>query len=147
MTVIELVRETVEYYKDHLRGIKYNDKGINIGCHYHIPETGAVCAVGRCFNEEGLQDLGHHTGSVDEAKSDVEDGENGFYSDHSFYDYFKPKYQDIGIQTLEKLQMLHDEDSYWAKYKQRKGFYLTPKGKSFISSKFQFNIDRKDGRF
>lgn len=43
-TKVEILNETVEYYKTNLRGINPN----SLSCVYFVAETGAKCGVGRC---------------------------------------------------------------------------------------------------
>ncbi len=138
MTTEELVRETVEYYKDHERGVNRDANGKVTGCVY-VSKTMNMCAVGRCFNGSGLDELGDHSGSVGEARNEV-NSSNENYSLEFFSDYLKPEYQDVSIDVFEALQIFHDEETNWTKYKSRKGYYLSVTGKKYVQDKFMVTI-------
>lgn len=111
LTPIEIIDETVEYYKTHPRA----QKGKTVmGCEYKTAD-GRMCAVGRCFTEKALEEFENYDGAADDL----------FNSHIGFYDVtvFKPEYRinnsDISgfeydaIRFWEDLQFLHDWPHHW----------------------------------
>ena len=136
MTVSELIKDSVEYYKDMPRGIKLNSDGTNAGCEYRT-DAGYMCAVGRCFNGVGLDYLGEHSGDIEDVLSDISDENEDNTTEYPYLEfdsYLKEEYHNIDGHAWSMLQLLHDGDDNWTKYKARKGYYLSDTGKKFIKT-------------
>lgn len=112
MTKIEIINETIKYYRTNLRGIKANTLN---SCQY-LTEDGAMCAIGRCLiNPQEAMDIG--IGDV-----------------HDFYDesgenldsMLKPEYIGHNYDFWSDLQSFHDDNACWALDK--KGNKLTTEG-------------------
>ncbi len=98
MTKIEIINETVEYYRTHPRGINPDEQ-----CVYLSLES-AKCAVGRCMNEERLKEYGNFIGSIGSLVNE----------EAQPVDYFlQEKYHGHPLKFWENLQALHDGRSYW----------------------------------
>ena len=95
-TEIDIINETVEYYKTNPRGIS------EASCEY-ITDEGAMCAVGRCLkNISKLKKQLVYVGDVF-SLSEHFDGKIPF----------KKKYEEPSILFWKDLQQFHDEGSYW----------------------------------
>jgi hypothetical protein len=109
MTKIEIIKETVEYYKNNNRGI------IPGGTCQYLSEDGDMCAVGRCL--ENPEDIGTKAIDADCLIADYGDG------------IFKKQYQGHDPRFWQKLQNFHDTGQNWNPYKTKKGNRLTEQGK------------------
>lgn len=112
MTPIELLDETVEYYKTHKRGLKpCAGEYSTTQCVYFY--RNAKCAVGRCMiNPKKFK-------NVIATASEVFDGYN-------IETILKPEYVNIDRDVFYDLQQLHDKDEYWIETK--RGNKLTREG-------------------
>jgi hypothetical protein len=122
MTKIEIIKETVEYYKN-------NNRGITPGgaCQY-LTKDGDMCAVGRCL--ENPEDIGLKTIYADALIIGYGDG------------IFKKQYQGHDINFWKNLQIFHDSNRFWVSYKTKKGNKLTEDGKNdlkFLLERYEFN--------
>ena len=96
-TKLEIINETVEYYKTHNRGLR--DFGnANAACVYLTPE-GDKCAVGRCLKSP--QEF--WVGDVYEIFSDSD----------TINEYLLPEYTGHHIAFWKDLQSFHDNNNYW----------------------------------
>lgn len=106
MKAVDIIKETVEYYKTNERGIKLTATS-GPGC-YYLTKDGHMCAVGRCLNKtylkrqaEKLNGLGNFYDLVEEIESiDTK---------------FKKKYQGKPQDFWEDLQNFHDDRGHWVK--------------------------------
>lgn len=95
---LELLNETVQYYKHHERGTY---KGI---CMYRTP-NGNMCAVGRCVEDiESVGDIpGDLLGLIDDLK------DRGQTLDDVLYEQYRGFHTDFWFE----LQYLHDTSHFW----------------------------------
>ena len=119
MTAIELIDQTVEYYKTHDRGLT------KTGCGY-LTDEGSMCAVGRCLSQYGLENYGQFPRGVDSLICSMIDDSNAPTL------CFKPEYHNLIDSPLFcYLQRLHDDTRNWNKTKN--GNDLTTKGKKVVN--------------
>src|SRR5690606_24716056 len=85
--------ETIEYYSEDVNRRAKTDQG---GCAY-LTKDGNMCAVGRCFSEEGLKEYGNCPS----------------FFHHEMIDLFKDEYKIYDQQFWSLLQGLHDKDQNW----------------------------------
>ena len=120
MSVIELVQDTIQYYKTHPRGVLVSHSSPTESCTCYNPTTGAMCAVGRCMINPG--EYGQATVSElrswDEKKEEYVGG-----IDH----VLKEEYRGHSIDTWKRLQSLHDHRGNWEQVGE--GFVLNEEGK------------------
>jgi hypothetical protein len=122
MTKLEIIKETVEYYKNNNRGITPDGT-----CQY-LSEDGDMCAVGRCL--ENPEDIGTEEIDTDSLIEKYGDG------------ILKKQYQNHGTNFWRELQIFHDIKRFWVSYKTKKGNKLTEEGKNhlkFLLEKYEFN--------
>lgn len=112
MTKLEIIEETVKYYKTHRRG--YNKEGGY--CEYRN-NKGSKCAIGRVLTEEGLNHaLMNNWGSID-----------GVCVSDAYLDtILKPGYEGHEIDFWSDLQDFHDASNHWKET--IKGNMLTGQG-------------------
>jgi hypothetical protein len=96
-TKLEIIDETVEYYKTHNRGIQKNSDCLD-SCVY-INEDGDKCAVGRCL----VSPTADWIGDVFDVFSDSE----------TLNKRLLPEYQGHDIHFWKDIQCLHDVHSNW----------------------------------
>jgi hypothetical protein len=106
MKAVDIIKETVEYYKTNQRGIKLRPTG-NVSCLY-LTDTGDMCAVGRCLNKTYLKSKGEKLNSLGNFYDLVREIE-------SIDTKFKKKYQGKPQAFWEDLQNFHDDKGYWIK--------------------------------
>jgi hypothetical protein len=105
-TKIEIINETVKYYKTNNRavtnGVAFDGAG---SCEYYLKQDGVVlmCAVGRCL--EYPKDFEGRIHTVSHIFGERLDN------------YFKEEYRGHGIGFWSDLQLLHDNHIYWNKIK------------------------------
>ena len=110
----EILDETVEYYKTHKRASTCST--INGGCYYFI--NGDMCALGRCFTEEVIEEIR----PLDVTASNVV-LDNGFKIHSGIcpgnpvqQDMLKEEYRGHDDVFWVHLQGLHDDGTYWSSY-------------------------------
>lgn len=104
MKAVNIIKETVEYYKTNSRGIKNLGNGFQ--CVYYNEVNGAKCAVGRCFTKKGIKIFG-----------DVISDYYGLFPNIQEHpeNYFYSKYKGKSEHFWSELQILHDSADYWVK--------------------------------
>jgi hypothetical protein len=129
MTKLEIIKETVEYYKNNNRGISNNGNCV------YLSQNGDMCAVGRCL--ENPEDIGIKPKDIETKTIDA---------DFLIADYgdgiFKKQYQGHDPRFWQKLQNFHDTNRFWVSYKTKKGNKLTDDGKNhlkFLLKKYESN--------
>lgn len=110
MTKLEILDETIEYYRTHQRA-KDSD-GL---CVYKNPKTGEMCAVGRCLIQPDCHEI-RTAGDLINALGD---------------DIFKPDYRGHSTYFWFDLQQLHDYPSHWMANGQG-GHDLTEEGMEYV---------------
>lgn len=109
---IDLLEETVSYYKNNKRAINSNNQ-----CGYYI--AGNMCAVGRCLkNPDKIE---YNTISV-----------KGLCEKYPFEDLLKEKYRGFNIVFWNKIQNLHDTSNNWKNIEGESD--LTDRGKCEFNS-------------
>lgn len=114
MTKLEILDETVKYYKTHKRGL--SDEGFCV----NITNRGSMCAVGRCVDKElisklkGLEDIAVGSLSLELGKDTTDE-------------CLQPQYRGHREEFWEDLQDLHDRGIHWSKNKSG-GQVLTMQG-------------------
>ena len=91
-TRTEIIQETVDYYSEDISRRAAADGS----CEY-LTNDGRMCAVGRCFNEEGLEKY--------------KDCHSAF--DIEMLSYYKEDYKIDDWLFWQRLQNLHDSPLYW----------------------------------
>jgi hypothetical protein len=136
MTEIEIVEETVKYYRTHGRGTSRH------GCVY-LADNGCMCALGRAMTPDGLDRHGSSSedagGLFTEMWRDIEGNSHDEYPDvnEEVYDQsFKEKYRGHDRSFWGLLQEFHDGNNFWLAYKTKKGSRLTAQGKAFLKDQF-----------
>ena len=121
MSVIELVQDTIQYYKTHPRGVLTSlTSSPAEPCTCYNPTTGAMCAVGRCMISPGE----HGQATVSELRSWDEIKEEYVGGiDH----VLKEEYRGHSVDTWKRLQSLHDHRGNWEQVGE--GFVLNEEGK------------------
>ena len=111
-TYSDVIEETIAYYRDHPRGMYTPEQGF-AECVYYNPDTGAMCAVGRCLKDAAaLEDF---RGPVPE---------EGWFA-APLRAELKPEYAHLDNHHFWRdLQQLHDNDHNW----QNKGNNRLPAG-------------------
>lgn len=123
MNAIEIIDDTVSYYKTHGRGLV--NKPIDIGCTY-LSATGEMCAVGRCFDSDKIRPIFEkHTYWKELPVEELDEVLD------SLEDYLRPPYQGMSIMFWQRLQTLHDLSAYWEKSEH--GWELTKKGEAYVA--------------
>lgn len=93
----EIIEETKIYYSEDVSRRAINTVcGEESGCEY-LTEDGRMCAVGRCFIEEGLFLY----------------GTSSSYFLEKMIDYFKDEYKIYDVEFWISLQKFHDESTFW----------------------------------
>ncbi len=113
LTKIQIIDETVEYYKTHDRAIDDNLK-----CCY-LSDDNRMCAHSRCLTDEAratlLQEFSNN------ATAYVVIGEFGD-------ECHKEEYRGHDEEFWQRIQSIHDSHSYWS------GKTFTPAGEKFVNS-------------
>ena len=106
MKPLELINETVEYYKTHPRGISKEE-----GYCVYKSSTGDKCAVGRCIQDKFLDnDQLHQWVFV----GGVEALEENLKKEHlTFEEVLKPEYRGQLKSVWKSLQNWHDRKEFW----------------------------------
>jgi len=109
MTVEEIVKETIEYYKTHKRAVNA------YGYCYYITKEGDMCAAGRCqiMPDESM------LGSVIHIPN--------------FERTLKEQYRGHSVRFWRELQGLHDRSKHWVE-NDKGGSDLTHEGRLFAES-------------
>ena len=108
LTANQIIDETVEYYRHNPRSVEkvyLPDENFTTKCLYKSP-NGAMCALGRCFTNEGLQlvlDKGYNAGH----------GASMIERYIGLDNQLQPKYKGQTNLFWRNLQDLHDNDDYW----------------------------------
>jgi len=90
LTKIQIIDETVKYYKTHKRGLRKDGS-----CVYFYNNT--KCAVGRCMiDPKGFKDSNTIVQEITDLNS-----------------HLKPEYRGHSISFWDDLQELHDSPNYW----------------------------------
>lgn len=95
MNKIEIINETVEYYKTHNRAISLDPHG-NFVCHY-INSAGDMCAVGRCLIDP----------------IDIRGDVYFICPDDGLDTILKEEYRGHDIGFWNELQKIHDRNYNW----------------------------------
>ena len=103
LSVKEIIDETVDYYKTHLRGS--NDERCFYFAEYHGLEEPVMCAIGRCLISP--RDFEHVTKSVTFLAQT-----KGLTN---FDELLKPEYHGHPTVFWAGLQFFHDKSCYWIK--------------------------------
>lgn len=117
MTFVEIIDETVEYYKNNPRGVDELS-----ACLYNV--KGKQCAVGRCIDWSDKEFL-HEFGKLEAGIEDLVE---------EFIPHVKLKYADLfttsekHIKFWKELQNFHDRSGFWKKTKE--GNTLTKMGET-----------------
>lgn len=132
MTKHEILKETVEYYKNNSRGLLLDEEAGTWDCVY-LGKDNSMCAVGRCLEDKILEDLPTRQDSITASELAT------FYEDaSSLDDLLKPQYRGHDIDFWGYLQMFHDDPSNWD------GKTLTDKGKEEYAILFNKFEDEND---
>lgn len=103
MTKLEIIEETVDYYRVNPRGV-YN----KVQCIYKS-EEGAMCAVGRCLSEDALYEFRNSRQTVTGLNSRCET------NNRTLDDIMKEEYRGHPLKFWRDLQIFHDSHSHWTK--------------------------------
>jgi hypothetical protein len=106
MKAVDIIKETVEYYKTNQRGFRQLPSG-NENCLY-LTDNGDMCAVGRCLNKNFLKRQAaklNYLGSFRDLTRNIE----------LIDSRFKKKYQGKPQDFWESLQNFHDDTDDWIK--------------------------------
>jgi hypothetical protein len=98
-TKIEIIEETVAYYSENPRSVKY---GSLSKCVY-LNENGNKCAFSRCCTDEGVTWLHEQIDVIEEGDSVIQ----------HFLKHLKPEYQGHDFEFWKDIQRLHDNKGYW----------------------------------
>lgn len=98
----DIIKETVEYYWADPKGRR---AATRLGCHYHVPDDGRMCAVGRCLTTEALPRASKVMCGAHELAERLEAD--------CLDDLLQPEYQGRPVYFWESLQKLHDEEHVW----------------------------------
>jgi hypothetical protein len=112
---VSIIKETVKYYKTHDRAKR------NGSCVYYDLLTTNRCAVGRCIPLSRVVRF-----------STTDDSCYGVLGLDNLEELLGYKYRGHDVDFWDDLQVLHDSDEYWNKYKRGKGHYLTSLGKDAV---------------
>lgn len=114
LTKLQIINQTVRYYKKYARCNKPGTNGGSICVYYHEDEEGySCCAVGRCLKNPKLFDGNSY-------------GVSEFNCEFDLNAQLKPDYRGHEIEFWEEIQELHDSDCYW------KNNELTTIGKKYV---------------
>lgn len=118
MTKLEIINETVSYYGEDTarRGVDTDLTGIPT-CMY-LSGNGNKCAIGRCFNDKGIDELGRKKGGIESVISNlIYESENRAESTERrtaiLNQYLEPRYRGHQLTFWSGLQNLHDHEGYW----------------------------------
>lgn len=114
-----LIDETIAYYGSDPIGRRGVEPGDNM-CVYNS-EKGQKCAVGRCFNDLGVQEFGQFVGGYKTLLEEI-----GHTTRTDVNEYFKPQYRGFEEWIWSNLQVLHDAHKFWA------DSGLTEAGEAFV---------------
>lgn len=122
-SIIEIIDETVAYYKENPRGL--NDSGVL--CVYYNEKTKAMCAVGRCAIDP--KKLEAYSYSVDEnidkyLKEEYREHDFRFWSDLQHF------HDNSGISKNGTLETIGSKEDFWEKAP--KGNTLTKTGEEAV---------------
>jgi len=107
LTPLELLDETIEYYKTHNRGLMKSKALISV-CRYRNSK-GDMCALGRCFTDEAMETELKHGGII----AHYGNGAPSLEHEYGISNLVKDQYVNIGLRTWSQLQRLHDKHEYW----------------------------------
>lgn len=96
--MLEILNETVEYYKTNQRGLNFNVYGHSIGCLYYNEQTGGMCAVGRCLTNPESLDSNCFIRYINDLDQ-----------------YLKEEYRGHSVHFWALIQALHDDGIFWEK--------------------------------
>ena len=108
LTANQIIDETVEYYRHNPRSvvkIHLPDENFTTKCLYKS-ENGAMCALGRCFSNEGLKlvlDMGYNAGH----------GASMIERYIGLDNQLQPKYKGQTNLFWRNLQEFHDNEDNW----------------------------------
>lgn len=91
----EIIDQTVQAYKN-----PENRAITAYGCEYYVPETGNMCAVGRCL----VKPRGKESNDI------ISAFETGNIRQRSF----KPQYRGHEVEFWTDIQVFHDTDCFWS---------------------------------
>lgn len=100
-TIKEVVLETIEYYENNPERRALSDVGV---CLYYAPDTGNMCAVGRCM-KDATQDYSCGILSLNKGFTEIEE--------EDIHKEMKEEYSNIPIAVWQHLQSFHDLSDYW----------------------------------
>ncbi len=97
-----LIDETIEFYGKDPEGRRAVDESSELkNCEY-LSDSGNKCAVGRCFNDRGL-----------ELFSERQTAYKFLAEDYDMDKFFKPQYKGFPSWVWNNLQGLHDSKDFW----------------------------------
>lgn len=100
-TIKEVVLETIEYYENNPERRALSDVGV---CLYYAPDTGNMCAVGRCM-KDATQDYSCGIVGLNKGFTEIEE--------EDIHKEMKEEYSNIPIAVWKHLQSFHDLPDYW----------------------------------
>lgn len=124
--IIGLIEETVAYYGSDPVGRRAIDRDTNI-CMY-VTDDDRHCAVGRCFNDTGMEKYGDARASYDTLLGMKQD----------LNEYFKDQYKGFSNDTWRNLQTLHDTNEFWGESG------LSGKGGAYVDALIELAEDDED---
>ena len=102
LTEHEIIKETIEYYTTHPRGIETNEENELSHCVY-LSDDGAMCAVGRCLLPEIREKAKGCTGGILTIIQDF----------GPLDPLLQPQYRGHDNDFWRALQAFHDKEEYW----------------------------------
>lgn len=129
MTKLEIIDETVEYYRDHPRALVGKYK-----CTYKR-EDGAKCAVGRCIDPEKFEEFHEYIYKITKNRIGFSPGftresalwEVSVHEIPNLDTFLQEKYRGHSKMFWQELQSLHDTSLNW-----RDDGKLTDRGKIIV---------------
>lgn len=116
-TKIEIIKETLKYYKTHRRAL------LNNICTYLSP-TGSMCAVGRCI--DNIKELKNTQGTIVNENIGADS-----LNMEELDNILKSEYRGHDRSFWIELQNFHDYDSHWES--NGRGNILTEHGKEYYN--------------
>lgn len=104
---IDIIIETVKHYNSNNTA-----RNVKTGSCTYMNDDGAMCAVGRCLTNEGMQIFK----AFEDNNLDVNTSAAYFinvYGMDEFYDALKEEYRGHDVDFWKNLQYLHDSTSNW----------------------------------
>ena len=126
LSELEIIAETIEYYKNNPRGIKQNTQSV---CVYYDVETENKCAIGRCLiKPEDFKDWYLNIEAIMETL--IPEIDNEKLVNEKLNSILKEQYKNHNLHFWKNLQLLHDTPQNWLC--NEKGCTLTKHGKENV---------------